>query len=44
MVGIENAKARLEEERMSWMMDHPIGFIARPLENQDGSLNLMLWE
>merc|ERR1712187_572457 len=24
--------------------DHPFGFIARPMKNADGTMNLMLWE
>jgi len=38
------AQARLSEERKGWRKDHPFGFIARPMKNPDGSLNLMLWE
>ena len=38
------AQARLSEERKSWRKDHPFGFIARPMKNQDGTMNLMLWE
>ena len=38
------AQARLSEERKAWRKDHPFGFIARPMKNPDGSLNLMLWE
>jgi hypothetical protein len=38
------AQARLSEERKSWRKDHPFGFIARPIKNQDGTLNLMQWE
>ena len=38
------AQARLSEERKSWRKDHPFGFIARPMKNADGTMNLMLWE
>ena len=42
MAGI--AGARLAEERKSWRKDHPFGFIAKPTKNEDGTLNLFLWE
>merc|ERR1712156_1070792 len=29
---------------MGWRKDHPFGFIARPMKNADGTMNLMLWE
>ena len=35
---------RLSEERKAWRKNHPLGFIARPMKNSDGLLNLMLWE
>ncbi|KOC66115.1 SUMO-conjugating enzyme UBC9 [Habropoda laboriosa] len=38
------AIARLAEERKAWRKDHPFGFVARPIKNQDGTLNLMSWE
>jgi len=38
------AVARLGEERKTWRKDHPYGFIARPVKNVDGTLNLMVWE
>merc|ERR1711955_99663 len=38
------AQARLSEERKCWRKDHPFGFIARPMKNADGTMNLMLWE
>lgn len=38
------AAARLAEERKSWRKDHPPGFIAKPVKNEDDSLNLMKWE
>ena len=38
------AQARLSEERKHWRKDHPFGYIARPMKNQDGTMNLMLWE
>ncbi|KAG4067839.1 hypothetical protein HA402_010525 [Bradysia odoriphaga] len=36
--------ARLGEERKTWRKDHPYGFVARPVKNLDGTLNLMSWE
>ena len=47
MVGIiinAQAESRLSEERMLWRLDHPFGFIAKPVNNQDGTMNLLLWE
>ena len=38
------AQARLSEERKAWRKDHPFGFIARPIKNADGTMNLMQWE
>ena len=38
------AQARLSEERKAWRKDHPFGFIARPMKNIDGALNLTVWE
>eukprot|EP01001_Neometanema_parovale_P010164 NODE_6397_length_850_cov_158.075653_g6161_i0.p1 GENE.NODE_6397_length_850_cov_158.075653_g6161_i0~~NODE_6397_length_850_cov_158.075653_g6161_i0.p1 ORF type:complete len:162 (-),score=31.71 NODE_6397_length_850_cov_158.075653_g6161_i0:309-794(-) len=38
------AEARLREERRNWRKDHPHGFIARPKEKDDSSLDLMHWE
>lgn len=38
------AQARLSAERKSWRKDHPFGFIARPIRNPDGTLNLTIWE
>ena len=38
------SQARLSEERKNWRKDHPFGFIAKPMKNGDGSMNLMLWE
>lgn len=38
------AIARLGEERKAWRKDHPFGFVARPVKNADGTLNLMTWE
>ncbi|CAF0867420.1 unnamed protein product [Adineta ricciae] len=42
MAGI--AIARLTEERRAWRRDHPFGFIARPVKNEDGTFNLLNWE
>ncbi|CAI5449339.1 unnamed protein product [Caenorhabditis angaria] len=38
------AASRLAEERKSWRKDHPFGFIAKPVKNTDGTLNLFNWE
>ena len=38
------AQGRLKEERKNWRRDHPFGFYARPIQNADGSMNLMTWE
>ena len=38
------AVARLSGERKAWRKDHPFGFIARPIRNTDGTMNLMMWE
>jgi hypothetical protein len=38
------ASARLAEERKNWRKDHPAGFIAKPMKNEDESLNLLKWE
>ncbi|POM66925.1 SUMO-conjugating enzyme (SCE) [Phytophthora palmivora] len=37
------AVQRLRQERKNWRRDHPAGFWARPIANDDGSLNLMMW-
>ena len=42
MAGI--AQGRLSEERKAWRRDHPFGFIARPIKNTDGTMNLSKWE
>jgi ubiquitin-conjugating enzyme E2 I len=38
------ASGRLAEERKMLRKDPPPGFIAKPMKNADGSLNLMVWE
>ncbi|GAU93610.1 hypothetical protein RvY_05529-1 [Ramazzottius varieornatus] len=38
------ALSRLAEERKAWRKDHPFGFVAKPTENTDGSLNMWIWE
>jgi ubiquitin-conjugating enzyme E2 I len=35
---------RLQEERKMWRRDHPHGFFAKPMQNPDGSSNLLKWE
>jgi len=37
------ARQRLAAERKNWRKDHPHGFSAKPINNSDGSANLMLW-
>ena len=32
------------QERKNWRRDHPFGFYARPVSNNDGSSNIMKWE
>lgn len=38
------AIGRLTEERKNWRKDHPPGFFARPMKNEDNSVDLMKWE
>ncbi|XP_060857344.1 SUMO-conjugating enzyme UBC9-B-like [Metopolophium dirhodum] len=38
------AVSRLLKERKAWRKNHPFGFTAKPAKNQDGTLNLMVWE
>jgi len=35
---------RLNEERKAWRKDHPFGFVARPVKNSQGVLDLKRWE
>ncbi|KAG8433031.1 hypothetical protein GDO86_017340 [Hymenochirus boettgeri] len=32
------------QERKAWRKDHPLGFVAVPTKNPDGTMNLMNWE
>ncbi|KRX06185.1 Ubiquitin-conjugating enzyme/RWD-like protein [Pseudocohnilembus persalinus] len=34
---------RLKQERKKWRQDHPHRFVAKPIQNQDGSLNMLKW-
>jgi ubiquitin-conjugating enzyme E2 I len=34
------AAGRLAEERKAWRKDHPFGFTALPVKNEDGTMNL----
>ncbi|VDO46195.1 unnamed protein product [Haemonchus placei] len=34
---------RLAEERKAWRKDHPLGFVAKPAKESDGTLNLFKW-
>ncbi|RIA89811.1 ubiquitin-conjugating enzyme/RWD-like protein [Glomus cerebriforme] len=36
-------KSRLMEERRQWRKDHPYGFYARPVKNENG-LDLLTWQ
>eukprot|EP00102_Acyrthosiphon_pisum_P007996 XP_003243970.1 PREDICTED: SUMO-conjugating enzyme UBC9-B-like [Acyrthosiphon pisum] len=38
------AVMRLLAERKAWRKNPAFGFVAKPAKNQDGSLNLMVWE
>ncbi|KAL1626058.1 SUMO conjugating enzyme Hus5 [Diplodia seriata] len=38
------ATTRLAEERKQWRKDHPFGFVARPMKNSQGVLDLRKWE
>jgi len=38
------ALSRLSEERKAWRKDHPYGFVAKPVKNKDGTMNLYAWE
>ena len=38
------AIAILSEQRKSWRKDPAFGFVARPIKNLDGTLDLMTWE
>ncbi len=38
------ALGRLMEERKMWRKDHPPGFYAKPMRQEDNSSNAMLWE
>lgn len=34
---------RLKKERKDWRKDHPFGFVAKPITNNDGSLDMLKW-
>uniref|UniRef100_A0A0K0F9Q4 SUMO-conjugating enzyme UBC9 n=2 Tax=Strongyloides TaxID=6247 RepID=A0A0K0F9Q4_STRVS len=38
------ASTRLMQERRIWRKSHPFGFVAVPRKNDDGTLNLMIWD
>ncbi|XP_055338040.1 SUMO-conjugating enzyme UBC9-like [Paramacrobiotus metropolitanus] len=38
------ALSRLAEERKAWRKDHPFGFVAKPSENADGTMNMWVWD
>lgn len=44
MSGTSLAQARLREERKAWRRDKPFGFWAKPVDNPDGTLDIMKWE
>lgn len=33
----------LEEKRKQWRQDHPLGFVARPIQQDNGDLNIFEW-
>lgn len=35
---------RLKKERKDWRSDHPFGFVAKPVENSDGTANMLKWQ
>ena len=37
-------RQRLRQERKQWKRDHPVGFLAKPRTNTDGSVDLMTWD
>lgn len=34
---------RLKKERKEWRADHPFGFVAKPIDNPDGTTNMLKW-
>lgn len=34
---------RLKKERKEWRKDHPFGFVAKPIDNPDGTTNMLKW-
>ena len=34
---------RLKKERKEWRGDHPFGFVAKPIESNDGTTNMLKW-
>eukprot|EP01138_Halocafeteria_seosinensis_P003003 gb/GECG01003067.1/.p1 GENE.gb/GECG01003067.1/~~gb/GECG01003067.1/.p1 ORF type:complete len:181 (+),score=19.66 gb/GECG01003067.1/:1-543(+) len=38
------ARQRVRQERKQWKRDHPMGFVAKPRANPDGSVDLMTWD
>uniref|UniRef100_A0A7S1CNM2 SUMO-conjugating enzyme UBC9 n=1 Tax=Bicosoecida sp. CB-2014 TaxID=1486930 RepID=A0A7S1CNM2_9STRA len=38
------ARNRLREERTSWRKNRPIGFVAKPKKNPDGSFDMLHWQ
>eukprot|EP00758_Cryptobia_borreli_P003168 Tbor_TRINITY_DN3572_c0_g2::TRINITY_DN3572_c0_g2_i1::g.2917::m.2917/K10577/UBE2I, UBC9; ubiquitin-conjugating enzyme E2 I len=43
-MGESLARIRLREERKAWRREKPFGFWARPVELENGELDLMKWE
>ena len=35
---------RLKKERKLWRGDHPFGFVAKPVTNFDGTMNMLKWD
>jgi ubiquitin-conjugating enzyme E2 I len=34
---------RLKKERKEWRLEHPFGFVAKPMNNSDGTCNMLRW-
>eukprot|EP00798_Chlamydomonas_sp_ICE-L_P012368 gene12368-15553_t len=41
---VSAAQERLLEERKQWRRNYPYGFVAKPVNNADGSLNFLCWK
>lgn len=34
---------RLNQERKQWRQDHPFGFVAKPITDDEGNINMLKW-